>query len=101
MSDTIDRKAYMKQYYEKNREKLAEKQKAHYEANKEHYAAYTAAYYPEWYEKNKEALLARRKTQETCQCGASFTHRNKARHLQTQKHLAFINTKEAPIQPDL
>ena len=48
---------YQKAYYEANREKLAEYQKAYYEANREKVAAQQKAYY----EANREKINERRR----------------------------------------
>ena len=48
---------YQKAYYEANREKLAEYQKAYYEANREKVAEYQKAYY----EANREKVAAQKK----------------------------------------
>ena len=52
-----DPKQYKKEYYEANREKLAERHKAYFEANKEKVAEQQKAYY----EANKEKIAERQK----------------------------------------
>lgn len=51
---TEERKAYMREYRSKNKEKLLEKKRKYYEANKEEILAKQKKYRKEWYRKNKE-----------------------------------------------
>ena len=53
----VDKKAYNKAYYEKNKEKIKARKKAYYEKNKEKLNAYNKAYH----ENNKEKMNARSK----------------------------------------
>ena len=76
---------YNKEYYEKNREKLAEYKVEYYEKNKEQITKYKAEYYEnnkEYYEKNKEKY--------TCDCGSICNKGNKLRHEKSQKHISYL-----------
>jgi hypothetical protein len=72
-----------KKYREANKEQIAEQQKKWREANKEHMAERNKKYY----EANKEKL----KQKYTCECGSVFRIDSKSRHMKTKKHQNFIN----------
>ena len=66
-------KLYFKQRYEDKKDEILTKQK-------------------ERYENNKEAINAKRNQQGICEdCGKSYTHSNKSRHLQSEYHLKHSN----------
>ena len=78
-----DRKDYFlekaKKYQEENREKCKEKSKAYHEAN-------------------KERISEQRKVKIVCECGLTYTHCNKARHIKSQKHINFLNNNIDNVQ---
>lgn len=65
------RKETTKSYYEKNKQKINEKNKQRYEINKEY-------------------RHIQKNTNNDCECGGHFTNANKASHLKSKKHLKFI-----------
>ena len=92
-----------KEYYEDNKEKIKDKSKQHYEDNKEIIKEYSKTKY----ENNKELILGRNKIyrninatkikehkgeSKICECGLSYTHHHKARHLRTLKHKKYLET---------
>jgi hypothetical protein len=104
-----------KEYYEANKENIAEQQKQYNEANKEHITEKKKEYYEankeriteqikeyreahreqrveydkELYEKNKEKILEKF----TCACGKVICRGSKKRHEKSKKHLAYIEQK--------
>jgi hypothetical protein len=85
---------YGKEYYEKNKNKLAECRKMNYEKNKEE-ILYKQKLYTE---KNKEMIKERKKKygieKITCECGSIFKMADKSKHYKTKKHQLFINTNK-------
>ena len=63
---------YQRQYRQDNRELLAYKSRQY---NQQH----------------KDKISAHRNQDIKCECGTSYTLRNKARHLRTAKHLAYLS----------
>jgi hypothetical protein len=61
-----------REYYEDNREDIAQSKK-------------------EWREKNKQKIKEQKATKITCICGSITDKSHKARHEHSQHHLAFIN----------
>jgi hypothetical protein len=99
----ISKQIQNKKYYEKNKEKFAEKSKDYYEKNKEKLAAKSK----EYYQIHKEEIIDKiRKNQELktkielnskemkCDCGKIFTREHKARHERSQKHIKYIQEKK-------
>ena len=83
-----ERKEYIKEYCENNKESLKEKKKEYRENNRK-----------ELNEKEKERKITNREKNrdrdskvETCICGANYTHSHKLRHERTKKHINFINS---------
>jgi len=88
-----------KAYREKHREELLAKKREYHQNNKEAIAEKSKAYR----EANAEAIKEKKKAEYlkakenglceiiTCECGGTFTHRSKARHLKTKKHQDFLN----------
>ena len=94
-------KARKSLYYEKNKEYISEKKKEYREKNKE----YISEKNKEWREKNKEKVKAQRKlyrennkekinTQKgrkvICDCGVSHTHDHTARHKRSKHHINYM-----------
>ena len=63
---------YSKEYCAKNQEKISEKKKIHYQAN-------------------KEQLIKYQKEKIECVCGAIICKGGKAQHERSQKHISFIS----------
>ena len=70
LTKKLERKEYLKEYRNQNKEKIFENNKEYYQENKE---------------KINEKL--------NCECGGKYTKTNKAKHLQTIKHMKFLNKK--------
>ena len=66
-----ERKEYVKEYREKNRDEIN-------------------AYKKEWYEKNKEKLKVRALETITCECGCKLTRATITRHRKTKRHLKLM-----------
>ena len=88
------------EYYQANKEDIAEYQKEWREANKEDIAEYKKEWYQsnkvelnknmkEYYQSNKEQILEKQKVKIACECGSTFTTSNKLRHFKTKKHMVF------------
>jgi len=106
-----------KEYREDNKEKLKKQKKEYRENNKEKILEYfrewreenkekILEYFREWREENKDKIKKqskewREKNKEklsekfNCDCGGSYSVKNKARHLKTKKHIKFIKVKLA------
>ena len=73
-----------KEYHHANKEAIAEKKKVYRENNKEAIA-----------EKKKEAYITDKENGKceptTCECGGSYSFRNRSRHLKTKRHQDFLN----------
>jgi len=46
------------------------------------------------YEKNKEKIKNDMKKKYSCECGGKYTHTHKLRHMETKKHLHFVENGE-------
>ena len=68
-------KEQKKKYYDNHLDSLKDYKKAYYEVKKEEIA-------------QLNAVICQ------CECGCSYTHSNKARHMKSAKHQAFINNLE-------
>ena len=79
-------KEYKKKHYENNKEKTSERSKQNYQENKEVINEKNKIYR----EKHKEEIQAKNNKKCLCECGVSFTHSNKSRHLKSQHHQNFI-----------
>jgi hypothetical protein len=86
-----------KEYYEDNKEKIAEKKKEYRENNKDQILEKAKEYYEnnkekiaekakEYRENNKEKIAEKYE----CECGGKFTYGVKAHHLKTQKHQSYL-----------
>jgi len=93
---------YKKEYYEKNKEKLKQQMKKYQEENKELYAQTSKVYREknkeklalhgkEYYEKNKDIISEKLKVKYTCECGSKLVKSSKANHQKTKKHQDFIS----------
>jgi hypothetical protein len=76
------------EYYQDNKEKIAEQQKEYYQDNKEKMAKKNKEYYQD----NKEKIAERMKEKFVCECGGKYTHNHTARHKKSQKHLKWIRS---------
>ena len=72
-----------KKYYAENQDKI----QAYREANREEINARCKSYQ----ERNKEAIYAKRNVKTKCDCGGSYTLRNRAQHNKSKKHTQFMN----------
>jgi len=93
-----------KQYRIDNRERLNEENRQRYNDNREQILEQRKQYRIHNREKilerqkqyrinNSEQLSEQQSTKIECECGVSYTYRNKARHYRSQKHLNYISTK--------
>lgn len=80
-----------KEWYQANREAISEQKKVHYQENRETVMDRVKVYYQE----NRGEILERREKKYECSCGSSVRILNKARHLKTKKHQAFIANSES------
>ena len=53
-------------------------------------------YQAQYYLDNKKRLILQKKEKTTCDCGATVTYSNMAKHLKTKKHLDKIKGNEKP-----
>ena len=90
-----------KVYYEKNKDKILEKQKEYKLENIEYIRERDRQYHEtnadklkvkhkEYYENKKNEILERRKTTIVCECGKSFRNCDKARHFRSKNHINTI-----------
>ena len=63
----------------------------HYQVNKQVINAHNNQYYQE----NKEAIRAKRNEKTTCECGGCYTHQKKSQHLRSQKHQDNLKTLQS------
>ena len=87
-------KKYRKEYYKKNKDKLKEVNKQYYYDNKECVKERIIAYKDE----HKEKIQTRSNTKYTCVCGGRFSYANKSKHLQSQKHIKFIEKQDVIVE---
>lgn len=91
-----------KEYYQENKEYILTRQKQYAENNKEYIKARKKKYREdnkekinaesrEYYHNNKEKINAQQNQKHNCDCGGKYTQSNKARHMKSKKHQAFIN----------
>jgi len=78
-----------KQYYNDNREQILEGQKQYRIHNREQILEGQKQYRIH----NREKIAEQQSTKIECECGVSYTYRNKARHYKSQKHLNYLSTK--------
>ena len=93
-----ERKIYNKQYREKNKEKLKEKEslryKKYYIDNKEHRNEQSKQYYQD----NIETLKEHKNQKYNCSCGGRYTTVNKSGHFKTPKHVEFVHRFHTRLQ---
>lgn len=80
---------YNKDYYISNKEKIKQNVKNYADNNKDKIKEKTRKYR----ETNKDKIKMHKGKIVECECGASFTHNHKSRHIRTKFHLEFINSK--------
>jgi hypothetical protein len=78
---------YHKEYQEHHREQIAEYQKEYRHQHRDQ----NIEYHHEYYEQNRVKLLEKQKTKIICECGATYSHGDRARHFRTKKHIQSIN----------
>ena len=97
--------AYSKQYREVHKEEIKEWKKKHYQENKEDILAKQKEDYENhkevklernrlYRENNKEKIKAQACQVINCECGNTYTRQNKNRHLNSQKHQAYLKQQE-------
>jgi len=79
-------KEWNKEYYEKNKDKLIEKQSEYYYKNKDRIKEYNKEYRM----KNKDKIRERRKQKFKCECGSILRKSDKAQHFKSIKHKTFM-----------
>lgn len=88
----IENKDKIKQYREENKEHIAETNKIYYNKNKEH----IKESHNEWKAKNKEHIALYKKQKNSvkilCPCSGQYTADHKSKHLNTKKHLKYIQS---------
>ena len=93
-----------KQRYEANRDEIIHKMQEHYHGHKEEikprrkqynieHREHKAEYDQEVRERNRERIKQRKGLQEICECGITYTHDHKSRHLRTKKHQEWLKTQ--------
>lgn len=92
-----------KEWYEENKEGIAEKDKQYQDTNKEKIKEQKNEYYQcnkekikeqrkEYYYTNTEKIKEYKSKQITCECGKEFLIINKSRHEKSKLHIAFIQS---------
>jgi len=105
IDEGLGEKEWRKEYYKKNREKIAERHKEYGENNREKISEYKkeyrknnrekiSEYHKVWYEKNREKLAEKAKEIVKCECGSEVTKYHLVRHKRTQKHQNWENLPE-------
>ena len=105
------------EYYQDNKEKIAERNKQYYQDNKEQFKEYNdeyrqnnkeqlneyhveyrqnnkeyfKEYFKEYRQKNREKIAEQQNKKFTCPCGGKYTQGNKSRHLRSKKHQKYLN----------
>ena len=80
---------YNKEYYQANKEHIAEKDKRIYQKNKEQKIEKSK----ENYYANKVEILEKKKQKITCECGSVICRGEKARHFKSKKHADYLANK--------
>lgn len=78
-----------KQYYEDNKEEILERVKKYTDNHKEEKKEYLSEYYT----KNKAKLTAKHKERFECECGSTYSYKNKQQHMRSTKHQNFLSAK--------
>ncbi len=89
--------AYQKQYAEENKEKLSAQKKIYREEHKEEAALANK----EWREKNKDIIKNQIFESIQCECGNTYSTRNKYRHFQSKTHVNYQNKLDGIICVDV
>jgi hypothetical protein len=99
-----------KEYRIENRQKIAERKKEYYNRNKQQIAERAKEYRIEnrqkiaeqqkkYTEKNKQKILEYRYQKITCPCGSIHTRCNKSQHVKSKKHIKYIeNIQNNPTE---
>ena len=87
------RKISMKAYYDKHKETIIKNNKKYQKEHQEFYDNYNKAHREEHKEEIKEYNRKRREIKYTCECGAECLIQHKNRHLDTKKHLKYLEKK--------
>lgn len=82
-----------KQYHQANREAIAERNKQYRQANREAITEQRKQHHQD----NREAILEWKNTKNECVCGGRYTKANKAVHLRSKKHQAFVAANPPPV----
>jgi len=83
-----------KEYRTDNRVKISEHMKTYYSQTKEQ----KLEYQKEYFENNKQKVLERQGQKCICECGISYTHGHKLRHLKSIKHCQNLESQNKLIQ---
>jgi hypothetical protein len=94
-ADMNDKRAFIteeqkKEYYEDNKEKIAEYWNEYYQDNKEKLNKKMK----EYREANKEKIKEQQNEKHDCPCGGRYTNVHKAQHFKTKMHCDFINSQQ-------
>lgn len=91
---------YYKNYRQKNKDKLNQKNKDYYIKNKENKKQYRLNNIEvvkekgkHHYEKNKEEILEKMKEKTICECGCKITKGGMTRHIKSAKHIKLMESK--------
>jgi hypothetical protein len=76
-----------KQYYQDNKDQIAEYKKQYHQDNKVQIIEKAKQFYQD----NKEQILGKKKQIINCDCGLSYATGNKSRHLKSKRHIDNIN----------
>ena len=82
-----DNKEYYQEYYEKNKEQIAEQKKEYKKKNKEKIKEKDK----EYRENNKEKIKNKKAEKITCECGVELRKDHLSRHKNTKKHIDFTS----------
>ena len=79
-------KEYRKQYYDRNKEKIIEKNLQNYYTNKD----LRTEQMRDYHNKNRDIILQKRNEGCLCNCGGKYTLVNQAKHFKSKKHIAYL-----------
>tara|TARA_R110000823_G_scaffold102209_1_gene219262 strand:- start:864 stop:1391 length:528 start_codon:yes stop_codon:yes gene_type:complete len=86
-----DKKEYDKKYKEKNKDKIKEYKKEYYKEYNIYNKDKIKEYKKEYRENNIDKIKEQKARKYVCECGATLSESNKARHLKSIKHLSAFN----------
>ena len=101
--DTVEhKKEYDQEYHKNNKDKKSEQAHQRYENNKEHIKLKSNQHYHEnketisitlkkYRDEHKEEIKEKQNLKCQCECGMTYTKRNKSRHLKSKHHQNFLN----------